>query len=75
MQWFQAVPTNTILHNHKEHFFFFLKWFFKQVVIRYGVDIRKGEMLGTESKRHCNRQLGVSVFWFLECTGLLFTSS
>ena len=29
------------------------------MVIRYRVDIEKGEMLGTESKRRCNRRLGV----------------
>ena len=29
------------------------------MVICYGVDVEKGEMLGTESKRRCNRQLGV----------------
>ena len=28
VQWFQVLPTNTILHNHKEHFFFFPFFFF-----------------------------------------------
>lgn len=65
--------SQTILHTRNISFSFF-SGLLKQVVIRYGVDIGKGEMLATESKQQGNRQLSGKV-WFLGQPGELFTSS
>lgn len=66
--------SQAILHTGNISFSFF-SCLLKQVVIRYGVDIGKGEMLATESKQQGNRQLSGGKVWFLGQPGKLFTSS